>query len=429
MEKLLKLASAKADQAEVYYNESSSDNISFVDAKLETANTSLNSGIALRIIKDGKIGFAHTRNLLDPEALIKQALLSAENGTPASFQFPHTKKSTPLSGFDPQIEKLRKSDLIEEGKKLLSYIRSKTDAQCNFGIEYGIEQAGILNSSDTQLQLQRSAFVAFVQLIFAGTGSGVYQYLVNKSHEKLSQDKIDQMIELYNISKNQIVPPTKSMPVIFHHYSLSALLSRLKAALNPANIFGAISPLCNRLGEQILSTKFSMYQDPFAPDMSSSTSFDDEAVPTRQLTFFEDGVYKAYPTDLNYAQKLGVEPTGNGFRASVESQPSPGIINLCLKPGNSSLDEMISGIKEGIIVQSLMGAHSGNILNGDFSVGVSTGFLIQDGKLIGRLKDCMLSGNVYESLKNIAAIENTVHNMGDSKLPSVLIDGVSVAGK
>jgi len=90
---------------------------------------------------------------------------------------------------------------------------------------------------------------------------------------------------------------------------------------------------------------------------------------------------------------------------------------------------MIAGIDEGIIVHSTMGAHSGNILNGDYSVGVSSGFMIKNGVITGRVKDCMLSGNAYETLNNVSEIESVCHNMGAQKMPAILFDGVSVTGK
>ncbi|MDZ4121654.1 MAG: metallopeptidase TldD-related protein, partial [Candidatus Cloacimonadaceae bacterium] len=142
-----------------------------------------------------------------------------------------------------------------------------------------------------------------------------------------------------------------------------------------------------------------------------------------------DGVFKAIPTDLNYAQKLNLPPSGNGFRSSIEAMLVSRVINGCIALGDKSLEQMIASIDNGIIVYSLMGAHSGNILNGDFSVGVASGFLIKNGKLIGRVKDCMLSGNVYENLLHIEAIENEVTTMGGRKFPSLLLDQVSIAGQ
>ena len=76
-----------------------------------------------------------------------------------------------------------------------------------------------------------------------------------------------------------------------------------------------------------------------------------------------------------------------------------------------------------------MGAHSGNIPNGDFSVGVCPAFYVENGEIIGRVKDAMVAGNVYETLKNIVAIEDTVHDCWSGRFPAILCDNVSVATK
>jgi PmbA protein len=248
-------------------------------------------------------------------------------------------------------------------------------------------------------------------------------------YNTISKEDLDELIELYILSKTEIVPETGKMPVIFTETVIHALLSRLFAAASPENLYNKVSPLCGRIGEQIVSDKLSIWQDPFDMEILSACAFDSEGTLTKKYAYIENGVFKAFPTDLNYAQKLSVEPTGNGFRGSFEGLPMARPFSYSITPGKLSLKEMIASIDKGIIAQSLMGAHSGNILNGDYSVGVSTGFYVENGVIKGRVKDCMLSGNAYDTLKHVSEIENKLHNMGSYKLPAILLDKVSVAGK
>ncbi len=429
MEHLIDLAKQKVDQAEVYFTEESSDSISFSDGKLDKADSSLSSGIALRVIHDGKIGLAHTRNLLDADALLRQAMISAENGLEVKFRFPLTQDVTKTDTYSVSIESISKKDLINEGKRVIEYIKARSEGQVNFSTGFGIGTRGLINSTGTSLSHRTSSYYSSVEMIFPGTGSGLSHFVVDKQWKALDQEKIDEMLELFAISRNEIIPPTSVMPVIIMPMSIYALIWRLHSAINPVNIHAGISPLCNRLNERIISDKITLRQDPLAEDMTSSCGFDSEGTPTRQYAYFDKGVFQTIPTDLNYAQKLNVEPTGNCNRDSVESMPQPNIINPCLDPGVKSLQDMIRSIDQGIIVHSMMGAHSGNILNGDFSVGVSTGFMIQKGVLTGRVKDCMLSGNVYDVLNRVIDIEDRSTNLGGRKACAVMLDGVSVAGK
>ncbi|MDD2332726.1 MAG: TldD/PmbA family protein [Candidatus Cloacimonetes bacterium] len=406
MDKLIKMALEQAEQAEVYYTEESSDGISFNDGKLDKADSSLSSGLSLRLIKDGKVGFAHTRNLLDPAKMVKQAMISQENGMEVKFSFP---KPTPVRSFDsydPSLENISKKDLIQKGQELISYVKARSDAQINLNIWYSTGKVQISNSQGTDLSRLESSFGVYAQMIFPGTGSGLVAFFMGPKPGWIPVSEIDEMIELFRISKEQVVPQTGKLPVIFQGSSVYALTWRLDEAIHPSNHYNKISPLCNRIGERIISDKLSYFQNPFDEEMAFCAGFDEEGTPTSKYHFFEKGVFKAIPTDLNYAQKLGLQPTGNGFRHSVETMPGARVINANLSTGDLSLKEMIAQIDNGLIVQSLMGAHSGNILNGDFSVGVASGFLIQGGKLVGRVKDCMLSGNVYDTLNNVVAIEN-----------------------
>lgn len=429
MEKLLTLATQAADQAEVYYEDSSSDSIRFNDAKADKAESSLSSGIALRVIKDGKLGKAHTRNLLDAQALVDQALLAAKNGMQVGFDFPLTKEVVALDTYAPGIESIAKDELIAEGKKTIDYIKARTKGQVNLGFGYDSGANRVMNSAGTDLAHKHSSFFAYVQMVFPGTGSGLFEFESDKGRCQLSAAKLDKLIELFKISENVVTPPTGRMPVIFAESSPYALFSRFLAGISPINIYNKVSPLCGRTGEQIVSDKLTLRQLPHDPELVSSVAFDDEGTPTRDLVLIENGIFKSIITDLNYAHKLNLAPTGNGFLSGISGIVSAQPLNLCLDAGDKSLDEMIASIDKGLIVYSLMGAHSGNILNGEYSVGVASGFYIENGRLVGRVKDCMLTGNAYETLSQVQAVENISHKLASTRLPALLIDGVSVAGK
>lgn len=429
MEKLLKIAASQADQADLYYTEESSDDISFVDGKLDGADSSLSSGLSLRVIKNERVGFAHTRNLLEPEALVNQAVLSSEYGAEAKYKLPVTALPAECIGYDPAIQTFDKKQLIQSGNDVINYVKSRTNAQFNLAYWFGTSSSELRNTSGTYLSRKKSHFGVQARMIFPGTGSGLVTQHIGASECGISYEELDEMISLFDICQNQVIPNTGKMPVIFHSQALYMLLWRINEALHPVNMLSGISPLFNREGEQIFSDKFTYWQNPLDSELVSATGFDDEGSPTRILHFFENGVFKAIPLNLFYANKLGKEATGNGFRPSIESLPGATIINSIVDPGSKSLPEMISNLEHGLIVYSLMGAHSGNILNGEYSVGVASGMLIENGKIIGRVKDCMLSGNIYDDLKNIVDIENVSHPMGGRKLPAIMLDGISVAGK
>ncbi len=83
----------------------------------------------------------------------------------------------------------------------------------------------------------------------------------------------------------------------------------------------------------------------------------------------------------------------------------------------------------GVILYGALGAHSGNILNGDLSVGLSPGLYVENGRVVGRVKDGMVAGNIYDMLSRTIAVENASHYTGSMyENPAILLDDISVVG-
>ncbi len=108
--------------------------------------------------------------------------------------------------------------------------------------------------------------------------------------------------------------------------------------------------------------------------------------------------------------------------------PSPSA--FIIAAGEASFDEMVQDIKEGLVVEQLMGAEQGNILGGDFSGNVLLGFKVESGKIVGRVKDTMVSGNVYQALKDIGAMGKEAKWVGGAlHIPAIYIPRLSVASR
>jgi PmbA protein len=133
--------------------------------------------------------------------------------------------------------------------------------------------------------------------------------------------------------------------------------------------------------------------------------------------------------DLQSAGLAKAASTGSAGR-SLTSQPSISTTSLIIDPGETTFEEMVAGVKEGLIVEDLMGAGQGNVMGGDFSGNVLLGYKIEDGKIVGRVKDTMVAGNVHEALASVAAIgaearwiNGTIHT------PPLLFDRLAVSAK
>jgi PmbA protein len=143
----------------------------------------------------------------------------------------------------------------------------------------------------------------------------------------------------------------------------------------------------------------------------------------------ERGVLKSFYYDLKTAALFGVESTGNGSR-SLFTPPEPALTNLLIEPGETALADLIAGLDEGLIVDTLLGLGQGNIISGAFSNPLSLAFKIEKGRIVGRVKDVSIAGNVYDLMQNIAAVSRERQWVYSSLcLPYLLLPEMNVVSK
>ncbi|MBE9194546.1 TldD/PmbA family protein, partial [Synechocystis sp. LEGE 06083] len=163
-------------------------------------------------------------------------------------------------------------------------------------------------------------------------------------------------------------------------------------------------------------------QDPSA--IPFDCPFDDEGSPTQKLALIEEGKIAQFYTDQETAEKLGTTTTGNGFRPSLGSAPQPGLVNMLITPGTASFDQLLKKLGNGLVVDQILGG--GADISGDFSINVDLGYRVQNGEITGRVKDTMVSGNVYELLSQVIALGSDRRWQGSCATPSIILDGVSI---
>jgi len=103
------------------------------------------------------------------------------------------------------------------------------------------------------------------------------------------------------------------------------------------------------------------------------------------------------------------------------------VTNIELVAGDARFENVLAGIGEGLLVYDCIGGGQSNVLAGDVAVNVSSGFRIGNGKVTGRVKDTMIAGNVYEMFKNVAAVGDTVRDLGSYYVPFLMFPGLKVA--
>ena len=429
MEQLLEIAKKVSDKAEVYSTDSRGDSVSFEDAHLKDVQSSMQSGICLRIIKNNTLGFAYTKNLVNREELTKNALDSLKGGVEGLFELPLTKDLQSLDTYDPLIETLTNSAIVEECSRVCEFLSHRTKGQINISAYRSISSKRIINSSGTDLPLKSSAYILNAQVLYPYSYASLYRTLKSKSFKKASDEYLDYLVDTYNLSMREITPDKNKMKVLFLPETVYVLMWRLQSATSGMSIYQNISPVAEKMGERIFDEKLSIFNEPLNDSLPGARAFDDEGTPCSRFPVIERGILRNFYYDLYFAQKLKTSPTGHGFKGSVSSKPLPSLSHLTILPGNTSFSDLIRSIDSGIIIAGALGAHSGNIPNGDFSIGVSPALYIENGEIVGNVKDVMVAGNIYDTLKNIVEIENTLHPCYGGTFPSLLFDNVKVTIK
>ena len=204
-------------------------------------------------------------------------------------------------------------------------------------------------------------------------------------------------------------------------------MSPLLIAFNGKSVIQGSSPLTGKIGMKLFDERISIHDDSTIPMRPGSRPWDDEGVPSRKLPLIKDGVLQNFIYDLKTAAQAGVSSTGNASRGGG-SPPSPSTSVILIKEGDTSFDEMVADVGEGLVVDKFLGAGQTNILAGDFNSNVLLGYKIEKGKVVGRVKNSMLSGNVYDALNNLVAVGNKAQWRGGSlQTPPLYCRDISVA--
>ena len=428
MEKALKAGV----QAEIYFLVQTSDRIQFENGRLKDMESKMQSGFSLRVIKNGCLGFAYTKNLLDRDEFLDQALDSLKGKVEAPFSFPSGGALPSLNTHDLFLESLPNTALVEEGNRICDILQTKVKGEINISIQRSIDTLRLLNNQGSDHSLHSSSYYLNTSLLFPGSQAGLDGHILGKGFKSFPLEKLDFLQSLFNQSLKEVRPQPGKMKALFFPKTLYALMWRIQAGANGKNIYEKTSPLLNKTGAQLFDPKITLYDDPLNDQQPQARSFDDEGVPCRKYTLIEQGVVQNFYYDLFYAGKMKNPPSGHGFKSAmwggetIALKPRPALEYLYLKPGETSFWNLVKSINRGILVAGVLGAHSGNILNGDFSMGLAPAVYVEDGEIVGRVKDAMAAGNIYETLKEVVALEDQSHPTYGGTFPAVLLDQVNV---
>ncbi len=421
VEALLHLAQKRSiSELEIYHVRSHSNPVCFESNHLKQIESSQATGVALRLWNNGCPGLAVAYGDFNPDDLIDKALAISALNSPeipllnGGYQI--IDNPTPLY---QEVE-----ELITQGRSAIALLREENpEILCNLDLEKQTETTTLINSKGLYCQHTHTSLSASigVEWIREEDFLGIYDDIY--SHEILDLTKtIESIKQRLQWAKKHSIITSQKIPILFTPNAVTSLWETLSDALNGKRILDKSSPWHDCHGKKVISPCLTLSQQ--ADFQPYNCLFDDEGTATSSYNLIEAGKISNYYTDKLNADKLGITNTGNGFRPSLGSYPTPELINLIVKNGSTTFEKLIKNIDYGLMVDQILGNDAD--ISGDFSLNLDLGYLVQKGEIVGRVKDTMISGNVYQALKQVQDLGNDNRWSGSCYTPSMVIDSLSV---
>jgi PmbA protein len=423
-EQLLELAAKDgAEAAEVYQSRSLSRPVFFEANRLKQLEIAQSEGTTLRLWKNGSPGLAVAYGTVEPSALVERAIALSLLNHPEPIELVSGSIQTyPDEGSTVPVEQLVSwgKEAIVEIRKHYSEVLVSSEWECEIESTRLINSKGLdCSHTDTTLSCYLAAEWIrgddFLSVSDGQTQRNILTPIV------LAQ----QILERLEWAQENVPPPTGRIPVLFTAKAADMLWGTISAALNGKRVLEAASPWSDRLAKAVTHNSITLYQQPDTGPFSCP--FDDEGTVTQPITFIKDGILQLFYTDRTTGRYLGSGTTGNGFRPGLGSYPTPSLFNLLIKPGTGTMLDLVEMMEDGLIVDQMLGGSAG--ISGEFSINVELGYRVKKGKVIGRVKDTMVAGNVYTALKQVVALGGDAEWNGYCYTPSLIVEGLSVTGK
>jgi PmbA protein len=214
-------------------------------------------------------------------------------------------------------------------------------------------------------------------------------------------------------------------PVIFENRLAASVMGPLIGAISGPSVARGVSFLKDKLGQQVFAKGVTITDDPHRPRGLGSTPFDDEGVANQARALIDQGVITTWLLNTSSARQLGLETTGHASRG-LAGPPGVATTNLTLLPGEKDQAALMRDAGAGLLVTNLFGP-SLNPNTGDWSVGCS-GFWFEGGEIAYPVSEITIAGNLIDAYGRITP-GSDLEFRGSANAPSLLIDGLAIAGK
>ena len=399
---------------ELYSAKESSLSFSLFRGEIESFQVSDTYSLIARGIYQGKFGYCSTekKDKCTPKYVVEQIKENAsinESKEEAEI-FKGSERYHKRKVYNGDYKLIPTEHKIALAKEMENALRKADPRIREVEIEYseGEEEVCLCNSYGLNLKNHVNSMVYYVCAHATdedGDTKTGYKVSFTNQFDDFNSEKI--VNEVVDKTLSQLGgKPCKSgkYKTVLDKKVAASLLSFFLSSTSAEAIAKKSSMLIDKVGEKIASSKLTIEEKPLAHNMFFR-SFDDEGVATMNKKIVDRGVLKTYLYDLKNARKFNVEPTGNGYKHG-NGKASVSFVNIHVKPGKKSLEQIFSEIGNGIYITSVEGLHAGmNAQSGNFSL-QAKGYMIENGKMGSPVTLITIAGNLFDMIKNIKEVAN-----------------------
>ncbi|WP_036768423.1 metalloprotease TldD [Photorhabdus australis] len=429
------LAERRLDYADLYFQSSYHESWVLEDRIIKDGSYNIDQGVGVRAISGEKTGFAYadqiTLNALQQSVQAARSIVH-EKGNGKVHALGEVAYSQLYAAIDP-LQSFSREEKIALLQRVDQVARAEDPRvqEVNASLT-GIYERVLVAATDGTLAADIRPMVRLSVSVLVedngkrehGTSGGGGRYGYEYFLEMMGgQDRAEQFareaVRMALVNLSAVAAPAGTMPVVLGAGWPGVLLHEavghgLEGDFNRRGT----SVFSGQIGKKVASELCTVVDDGTIKGRRGSLAIDDEGVPGQYNVLIENGILKGYMQDKMNARLMGVAPTGNGRRESYAHLPMPRMTNTYLLAGNSTPEEIIGSVENGLYAPNFGGGQV-DITSGKFVFSTSEAYLIENGKITKPVKGATLIGSGIEAMQQISMVGNDLD----------LDKGVGVCGK
>jgi PmbA protein len=449
LDQIVRILRKKAlDGYEVYLDQSSHFRVDSKEGKVDTFEASRSWGVAVRLLKNGRIGFFYSTSPVSIssktwEGIVEEGIAGAEITLPDScYGFAPALQSPPGAPVlvDETLKEISEARKIERARLLEETTRSadpRITKVRKASYQDVLSDTTLVNSNGMRFSYPSTFVSVSVAAVAEEPGSSEmgWDFDYSRFFNKVDVDRVARTaagMAVERLGGKRI--GSGLYPVLLYNHVASEFLSLVARSFLFEQVEKGKSPLKGKRGQKIFSPLLSFIDDGLHPEGVSTAPIDGEGTPSQKNLLVDRGEVCDYLYDRYWANRAAasvpgsvITSTGNSRRSSIKAPPGLGVSNFFISPGDAPFEKLLRDLPEGLLVEDVMGVHTVDSISGDFSLGCS-GTWISGGEKAHAVKSVAIAGNLFDLFRKVIRVGNDLRFFGSVGSPTLLVEGVEVSG-